>query len=119
MLALGVLDSLFNRMPVREKNIETIKQEIINQINNDYPSFREIADKVALYKMKGYGEDPHTYLIKELPHSTMNDISSFFQDAIVHNPRIIMVVGNEKKLPMKELAKYGRIVRIKKADIYR
>jgi hypothetical protein len=30
-----------------------------------------------------------------------------------------MVVGNEKKLPMKELAKYGRIVRIKKADIYR
>lgn len=119
MLALGVLDSLFNRMPVREKNIETIKQEIINQINNDYPSFREIADKVALYKMKGYSEDPHTYLIKELPHSTMNDISSFYQDAIVHNPRIIMVVGNEKKLPMKELAKYGRIVRIKKADIYR
>jgi len=29
------------------------------------------------------------------------------------------MVGNKKKLPMKQLAKYGNIVELKKSDFYR
>lgn len=117
--ALGVLDSLFTNMPVREKNIKTIKQEIINQINNSYPSFRSVGKSIAFYKRQGYTEDPRSYLVEQLPQISVDDVATFYKDNVARIPKAIIVVGNKKNLPMKELEKYGRIIELKKSDIYR
>jgi hypothetical protein len=49
----------------------------------------------------------------------MSDIVSYYKDNIQNRPRAIIIVGNKKKLPMEQLAKYGNIVELKKRDIYR
>lgn len=119
ILALGILDSLFNNMPLREQNIEAVKQEAINRINNNYPSFRNIGTMIANYKELGYSADPNTGIVKCIPQLGMGDITSYYKDNILNQPRAVIIVGNKKKLPMKELAKYGNIIELKKCDIYR
>lgn len=119
MLALSTLDSLFTQMPIREKNFQTVKQEMINRINNNYPSFREIGNIIAQEKRNGYNEDSNTNLLKILPSLTMNDIISYYKDNVASTPRIIMVVGNKKNLPLQILSKYGKVIELKKQDIYR
>ena len=119
LLALGILDSLFRDMPLREQNIEAVKQEAINRINNNYPSFRNIGSMIATNKKLGYNEDPNTEIVKITPQLKMSDIVSYYKDNIQNRPRAFIIVGNKKKLPMKQLAKYGNIVELKKSDFYR
>ena len=119
ILALGMLDSLFLDMPLREQNVEAVKQEAINRINNNYPSFRNIGSMIAINKKLGYTEDPNTEIVKLIGQLKMSDIVSYYKDHIQNRPRAIIIVGNKKKLPMEQLAKYGNIVELKKRDIYR
>ncbi len=119
LLALGTLDSLFLDMPLREQNIEAVKQETINRINNSYPSFRKIGGIIATNRKLGYSEDPNTEFVRLIPQLQMSDIVSYYKDNIQNRPRAIIIVGNKKKLPMEQLAKYGNIVELKKRDIYR
>lgn len=45
--ALGVLDSLIREMPLKPERVEAVKQTLVNRINNDYPPFRNLSEKVA------------------------------------------------------------------------
>lgn len=119
MFAISTLDFLFQEMPIREKNIETIKQEMINRINNNYPSFREIGEGIVDKRLAGYTEDPNTAILNVVPRLTMDDVTSFYNEYIVSKPRVIIIVGNKKDIPLDFLSKYGTLVEWKKNDIYK
>jgi len=74
---------------------------------------------IATNKKLGYNEDPNTEIVKITPQLKMSDIVSYYKDNIQNRPRAFIIVGNKKKLPMKQLAKYGNIVELKKSDFYR
>jgi len=119
MLALGVLDSLMRHMPVNEQNVAAAKQEILNKINNSYPSFRQLADYVSSYRALGHKEDPRATLAREVPKLTTADMVDFYQSNIQQQPRVYFVIGNKKQLDMQALSKYGRVVELKKDDVMR
>lgn len=119
MLAINLLDSLFQNMPLREQNITIMKQQMINDINNSYPSFRGVAGAIANYKLLGYNNDPRGNLLNELPSLTMNDIMTFYKERIQHQPQVLILIGNKEKMPLQELSRFGKLVELKKADIYR
>ncbi len=119
MQALGVLDSLLRHMPVNEQNVAVAKQEILNDINNTYPSFRQLADFVSNYRSLGHREDPRAGLVREVPKLTTADMVDFYQHNIRQQPRAYFVIGNKKQLDIQALAKYGRVVELKKADVMR
>ncbi|MCI6619365.1 MAG: insulinase family protein [Prevotella sp.] len=119
MSALNVLDSIFNDMPVRESNIAASKQRIINAINNEYPNFRSIGAYVALRRAEGYTDDPYLERSAILPSLGINDVTSVYNSQVKYAPRSIIVVGDRRKIDMLQLSKYGRIVELKKADIYK
>ena len=56
--ALGVLDSLIREMPLKPERVEAVKQTLVNRINNDYPPFRNLSEKVASARMEGFDRDP-------------------------------------------------------------
>lgn len=116
---LETLDSLYKDMPVREENAETAKLGLINEINNNYPSFRNIAGFVRRQEALGFVEDPDIEIAERLPSMGMADIEDYFKTNIKDRPKVLMIVGNKKKLPMELLGKYGRIIELKKSDIYR
>ena len=119
MQALAVLDSLMTQMPIREQNVAAAKQEILNNINNNYPSFRHLGDYVSTYRMNGYQEDPRTSVSRLVPTLTTDDMVAFYRQNILQQPRIYFIIGNKKQLDMQQLSKYGRVVMLKKKDIMR
>ena len=119
MQAVSLLDSLFNDMPIIAENLSVARQSLLNDINNSYPTFRGKPLMIALTERMGYTADEKTALVEQLPTLSQDDIEAFYRQHIKGQPYQLMIVGDVKKLNLKELAKFGPIVKVKKDDIYK
>ena len=104
-----------------EKNFLTARQECVNEIYNEFPSFREIGAKIAAQRRQGYTEDSKTGWSELLRKATIDDMRRFYESHIKANAshRALCIVGNKKKLNLKELSKYGKVVFLKEKDLFR
>ena len=119
MQAIAVLDSLINNMPVNVENLSVARQSLLNDINNNYPSFRGKPLMISLSERRGYTADENTTMAQLLPTLTQADVEAFYQRYIKGQLYQLMIVGDIKKLDMKALGNYGTIVKVKKDDIYK
>lgn len=118
--AIEVLDSLFNNLKVDEDGVTLARKGMLSEINNDYPSFREIPNQIALERATlGCSEDLNKPLVDSLPAVTVSDVQSFFDTKVKPATKAIIVVGNVSSEQMKELAKYGEVKTLKKEDFVR
>ena len=117
--ALGVLDSLIREMPLKPERMEAVKQTLVNRINNDYPPFRNLSEKVASARMEGFDRDPAEEFLRDIATMDMQDISRFYQEQISGRPVVYVITGNRKHIDMKKLAEYGTIKKVKKKGIYK
>lgn len=117
--ALGVLDSLIREMPLKPERMEAVKQTLVNRINNDYPPFRNLSEKVASARMEGFDRDPAEEFLRDIATMDMQDISRFYQEQISGRPVVYVITGNRKHIDMKKLAEYGTIIKMKKKGIYK
>ena len=117
--ALGVLDSLIREMPLKPERVEAVKQMLVNRINNDYPPFRNLSEKVASARMEGFDRDPAEEFLRDIATMDMQDISRFYREQISGRPVVYVITGNRKHIDMKKLAEYGTIIKVKKKDIYK
>ena len=117
--ALGVLDSLIREMPLKPERVEAVKQTLVNRINNDYPPFRNLSEKVASARMEGFDRDPAEEFLRDIAMMDMQDISRFYREQISGRPVVYVIAGNRKHIDMKKLAEYGTIIKVKKKDIYK
>ncbi|MEI3106930.1 MAG: insulinase family protein [Parabacteroides merdae] len=117
--ALGVLDSLIREMPLKPERMEAVKQTLVNRINNDYPPFRNLSEKVASARMEGFDRDPAEEFLRDIATMDMQDISRFYREQISGRPVVYVIAGNRKRIDMKKLAEYGTIIKVKKKDIYK
>lgn len=119
MQVIGLLDTLINEMPVNKGNMPLAKLNLVNEINNSYPTFRGMPLIVSLSERIGYTRDSNSVLGEQLPTLGDEEILKFYQERIQGKPYQLMIVGNVKKLDLKALARYGTIVKVKKDDIYK
>ena len=121
MQAVALVDSLLRDMPKIEKNFEASRQECINDISNDFPSFREIGNMIASYQRVGFNVDPNTGRAELFRSTTMDDMLKFYEANIKNHARhrILGIVGDKKKLDLKALEKYGQVVILKEKDLFR
>ncbi len=117
--ALGVLDSLIREMPLKPERVEAVKQTLVNRINNDYPPFRNLSEKVASARMEGFDRDPAEEFLRDIATMDMQDISRFYREQISGRPVVYVIAGNRKHIDIKKLAEYGTIIKVKKKDIYK
>ena len=117
--ALGVLDSLIREMPLKLERVEAVKQTLVNRINNDYPPFRNLSEKVASARMEGFDRDPAEEFLRDIATMDMQDISRFYREQISGRPVVYVIAGNRKHIDMKKLAEYGTIIKVKKKGIYK
>jgi predicted Zn-dependent peptidase len=117
--ALTVLDAIVHRMPVHPEKISPVIQSIVNQINNEYPSFRDISIKIARYRQAGHDGDPHRYLLQKIKDMSIDDVAAFHETYIKDKTFVYVIVGNSMKINMSKLSSFGEVVRVKKSDFYR
>lgn len=121
MSAIALVDSLLHDMPLVEKNFLSARQEIINDISNDFPTFREMGSFIASSKRAGFNADPKTNKARLLRACTMDDLRAFYENNLKNNAghRVLGIIGSKKKLNLKELEKYGKVVVLKEKDLFR
>ena len=117
--ALGIMNSLIHEMPEKEERISTVKQSIVNQVNNDFPSFREVPEKVAGFRRTGFDNDPSEALLSGISDMDMKDIIRFYRHNVRLKPVVYVIVGNSRRIDMKQLETYGNVIRLRKKDIYK
>ncbi len=117
--ALGIMNSLIHEMPEKEERISTVKQSIVNQVNNDFPSFREVTEKVAGFRRNGFDNDPSEALLSGISDMDMKDIIRFYRHNVRLKPVVYVIVGNSRRIDMKQLETYGNVIRLRKKDIYK
>lgn len=117
---IATIDSLLRQMPMKEENLEASRQTVLNDIQNDYPSFRNMTAYVANQRMSGYTNDPNADIARVLQGINAQDIVQFHQQHVAPNKnRVWIIIGDKKLTDMKALSRYGKIVELKKEDIYR
>ncbi len=119
MQALFVLDSLMQHMPVNEHNVASSRQEIMNDINNSYPSFRQLPHFVSSYRADGYRQDPRTNIALTVPTLTTDEMLAFYRENIQQEPRVYFIIGNKKQLDKQVLTRYGKVTELKRKDLMR
>lgn len=121
MSAITLVDSLLHDMPVLDNNFNVAKQELINDITSDFPSFRKIGEKIAILRRKGYASDSNEGLAALYHEATFADVKQFYDTHVKDHSssRVLCIVGNKKKLNLKELSKYGKVVFLKEKDLFR
>ena len=118
--AVATIDSLLRQLPMKEENLESARQSVLSDIQNDYPTFRGIAKYVANQCNNGYTADPNTETARLLPAITAQDIVQFHQQHVGNNQsRVWIIIGDKKTTDLKALSSYGKIVELKKEDVYR
>ena len=117
--ALETLDSLLREMPVKPEKMKAVKQTIINNIHNNYPSFRELSEKIAILQSDGYENDPSLSLMEDLARIDMNTLNRFYKKHILPYPVIWAIIGNSKQINMDKLASIREIIKLKGKDIYK
>jgi predicted Zn-dependent peptidase len=79
-----------------------------------------MASYVANQRMEGYATDPNEEVARLLPNVTTQDIVQFHQQHIASNKnRVWLIIGDKKLTDMKALARFGKVVELKKEDVYR
>ena len=115
--AVAVIDSLLRQMPMKEENLEAARQSVLSDIQNDY---RGMGKYIANQLGEGYTTDPSAQIARLLPGISAQDVMQLYQQHIAKNQnRVWIIIGDKKLTDMKALARYGKIVELKKEEIYR
>ena len=117
--AMHTVDSLLHNMPVNAENIEAARQEMLSDVQNSYPSFRQMAGYVANMRLDGYDSDPDENYVRLAPTISQQQLEQYHQQHVTHNKRVWIVIGDKKKTDFSALEKYGKVVRLSKGDVWR
>lgn len=117
--AVGAIDSLMRQMPLKQENAQAAQQELLNDIQNSYPSFRHIATTIANMRLDGYSADPNKRKAEVIPTLSVSDMEQYYHQHVARNQRVWIIIGDRKTTDLKALEKYGNVVELKKEDIIR
>ena len=116
--ALSVLDSLLKEMPQHSEKIAQTKQLLRNNINNAYPSFRNISPRIAYLKRIGYNDDLNNILLNKLDGMDMNTLVDFYNHNIKSKTTCYVITGNLKDIDMDKLKSFGEVKVVKMKEVF-
>ncbi|MDD4149188.1 MAG: insulinase family protein [Bacteroidales bacterium] len=115
--AINLMDSLIHQMPVKENRMPDIISALTQSINSSKPTWRDISETIESWQLQEYKEDPSIIAYKVYENLDFKQIYEFYGKNIQKRPMLICIVGNKKNINMDELAKFGKIIELKKKDI--
>ena len=76
---------------------------------------------IAELRQMGYAEDSKSGLATLIEGTTIDDMIRYYQDHVKGDAqhRVFGIIGNKKKLNLKQLAKYGKVVVVKEKDLFK
>lgn len=119
MGALAVLDSAFTAMPVRKGNLIAARQSLLNGINNNYPSFRDLGPYVVDSRIRGCKRDGPAFFVESQGSVSDEDVLRYYRENVKDAPRILIIVGDRRNVDLRALSEYGPVKELKLSDLVR
>jgi zinc protease len=119
MEAIKLFSDLFGNIPQKPERMESIRTSLIQSINSEKPEFRYVSSVVQGWRRLGFKEDPRKYEVDVYKNVSFGELMDFYKSSIAGKPVLMTVYGDEKRIKMDELAKYGTILKINKKDLFK
>lgn len=117
--ALKVFTGLINDMPAKKERIKMIRDYLTLSGLSARPGFRELSEYIEESYREGYKTDPVKEKMPKYKDLKFEDIMSFYKSHIQGKPITLAIVGSKKRIDMKELKKYGKIVKVKEKKLFK
>lgn len=78
-----------------------------------------MGERIAGMRLDGYSRDRLACLYEALEGKTPDDVERYYNSYVRHAPRAQYVIGKLSKSDISMLARYGRVVMLKKEDLVR
>lgn len=116
--ALEVFNSLVDSMPHKTERIEMIRPYLEQSAFTKHPDFRGLSEYMTELALKGINDDPAKRFNEAYKNLEFQDIVSFYENKLQGKPMVTLVVGDKKKIDLKMLSKYGKVIEIKEKALY-
>jgi len=116
--ALQVYTDLLNNMPEAREHFDVVKTNMRESLLSEKPGFRARSMVFDYWKRMGYTQDPAIENMKRIDELTFDDVVKFYEENIKGKPIAIAIVGSPKDVKEKDLAKFGKVVKIQRSKLY-
>lgn len=115
--AVKITYDLLQNIPEKKERIEGLREKVIQSSLNEYPSFRDLSEKVEWWKNHNYQTDPNKFLIKEYESIGMGELKKFYEFHISEPKTSINIYGDLKRIDLEELKKIAKTREIKAEEV--
>jgi len=116
--AIDVFYGLLTDMPQYSERIRNIKEYLKETASVEKPHFRDASTTFESWKRLGYTQSPAETHQEALDNLKFDDIVNFYNENVKGKPIAIAVIGNPKMIDEKELAKYGKIIKLTTSRLF-
>lgn len=113
---IDAFSELIKDMPERVEKFNASKEALLKSNASQYYTFRSKPGMVRYWIWKGYDHDPRAEVTERIRKAEFKDVVGFYNRMIKDRPVVIMM-SSPKKINKKELAKYGKVTKLKYSQI--
>lgn len=117
--ALKAFEEITENMPASEKAFNIAKESILGNLRTSRTIKSDVLWSYYNNVIKlGLDHDPAKDRFEKIADFTLDDVVKYQQEHIKDRPYSIAILGREKDLDLKELAKFGEIKRVTTDEIF-
>lgn len=118
MDALSAFDEIINRMPESENAFKLAKEALLTRLRTQRITKSSVLWNYLGAQDLGLNVDRNKELFEKVQTMKLEDVTKFQEEWIKGRSYTYCILGDEKELDMKGLAKYGPITRLSREEIF-
>ena len=116
--AIEAFEDIINNMPESEKSFSLAKDGLISTLRTERITGRNLLNFYRQAKEKDLWTDMRKVVFEEAGSLTLQDVVAFQRQWISNRPVTYCILSDIKALDLKDLASYGKIVKLSSEDIF-
>ncbi len=116
--AIEVYTDLLRNFPEKPERMDMIRNYLTYSGQTRKPDFRNMSFKIIDWKNQGFTQDPYLTLKPKYSELEFESIQNFHTEFIKDKPLVIVIVGDEKRVNIEALKKFGKFIEINQKDLY-
>jgi zinc protease len=107
--ALYSMFDLIHNLPESPQAFEVAKQAILNKIESERITKRNVLENYLVAEKKGINFDIREQIYNEVKTMKIEDLSAFHKNHIKDKPHNILLIGNRNNINFDNLKQYGKV----------
>jgi zinc protease len=116
--SIAVMMGLIRDMPAKPERMAALRSSLGRGLETQSPGFRDLHAALADWRRLGYEDDPRTWLVDAYAQLSFADIEAFHAAQVADRPVMLLVVGDPRRVSVRELERYGEVVKLDESEIF-